>query len=300
MSAFFKNNRHGNSEESVSERNARYLIVFLLFVCFALLFSFVSRNNRFFSYAVDYIKAGDLVDQDITANATFDFVDRKRTEKNYDEIRQTTPRIYFTDDSKTFLVVADFSRIYSDSDPQNLRIRKILSDIYGRRYFELNDVFSDRSEYVVLDGQTLEKRDLLHSGTIDSYLRDNFGINETTKPSLSEIKMFIVPNVVYDYMATMQSISNLISNAPPVMVSYKRGDIIIARDEIVSEDQAELVREIRESENAVTAYGMIFKLSISFVMFFLAFYYIYELFKGNKLRRKQYYYFTCFAEFLYL
>ncbi len=282
------------------DRSMKTLVVFLLFVSFACLFIYVIVNRSYFSYAVDYLKAGDLVDQDITAKISMNFVDRKKTEKLHEDIRQTTPRMFRTDDSRAIAAISDFNRIYPESDPGNAHIRRALNDVYSRRYFDTKDIVMDRSENVLLNGNLVPKRGLLHSRTIDSFLKDNYNITESTNPSLSEIKVFIVPNVTYDYASTMQNIYNLISEAQSVVVSYKKDDVIIAKDEIVSEEQIEQLRAIRENESVITFHATALKILISLVMFFLAFYHINEQFKGNRLRSKQFFYYACFSEFLYL
>ena len=277
-----------------------FQIAILIFMLSSL-FIYISGNFENLIIGPDNLKVGDLVPFDIKAQKDIYFIDNAATEKQKEIEKRRSPAVFVRDDSN---ISSYFELLERDLNSRVLdkktyqAIRDLLNDIYSTGLFDRNDALRAENRVVEFEKRIYDVRDLLTLDNVELYVAWKIGPNGDVGKIISSIAKYLSPNVKYDYALTIQRGEEAAERVLPVVVDYKSGDVIIAKDDILNPAQFELLKHIRINENTYTTLRIFLSLISASLTIIIAFMILSHLFYLS-LRHDQYLNVIFFAEIVY-
>ena len=247
----------------------------------------------------------------IVSKKNVQFIDEIET-KRQKNIAKNNVYPVFTRNDANLLISINHLREDAKYDEKNsvnyTRIENLLNEIFKKGYFnidELNAVVGDKIEF---EGKLCNKNELLASINVRKFLLDFLENSEMLNMNARDqnivfngIMRYLVPNVEYDLMETRIRQNDAENNIEDVKVDIKKGDIILAKDEIVTSEKLSRLTKIKEIENTNTSLTNGVSNFIAFILIFITYILLASSIANLKrIRKDQYFYISIIVEIIFL
>lgn len=281
-----------NSEKkSKLEKNLNTIltILVLLVILSALTVNFLLSTGLSgeFGQLSKTLKVGQLIDQDIIAKRSFQIIDKKATEEKKEKIEKNIKPVFsfvisaqldnldaideyyknLTNDNKidentANMVYLLFQEMYRDISKTGYCICSEIEDIQASGY---NSIFVEMDNQGKKYAEPKEKNfdEIITTNNIDEYISNwikpysNKLGPEGKELLITGIKSLIKPNLVYDYARTLQLRNDATNDVTPVIITMKKGDLIISKDYIVTAEDIHILDLLSEQNHFPTVWETI-------------------------------------------
>lgn len=280
-----------------------FVLAIITTICATLL-----RKNTALSYKTYYdnLKAGYIAEENVYVKSPIDIIDEKATEIAKEEARKASLPVFTFSTSDTMSILSSVNELrnsgkYSDAvvssaynitddvcsiglfkqseieeirslDYSSIRISNSLQNEDSNRIVLINDVvtYENLSKYVI------------------EQLYSYSSLSDSEKREVVSILMEKChANIHLDEFLTIQNRTIAENATEPVVISLKRGDILIEKDKVIQQSQLNLIEKIQSSGD-ITPISVVNDFVLSLIFYLITFVLFYNFAKGNKYHNIQY------------
>lgn len=282
-----------------------------VFVLYALMFLFLIYNTGELTDSIEPLTVGDVVKREVAAKKNIKFIDEIATENLKRQAAENSCSIYTRDNSslESTKYYLNQDSLYNVNDKEKYdRIEMIINEIYKRGYFDINELNHDKKDRIEFEGAIYPKSDVLTSSNIRSYIlthfkgRDDLNIKSRDENFIfNSVPRYLTPNAVYNIFQTTAREKEEQNKIQPVIVDIDAGDLILVKDEIVTQQKYDNLMKIKRLEAEYNFMTILFCIIFSFFFIIFSFYLLDRfVFSKNKLRGSQYYIISIVSQVVFI
>lgn len=287
------------------------LIVCLLVITLATVAcSYFVRTNvtSQYSHYLRKMKVGFIAEENVYVKTTVDILDEDATQVLRENAASSVLPVFSYDAENEMKVISSFDKQKEGmpfSDQVDLLSYNLLSSILEKGYYSDDEIrnvkdkgYSSITIYnsysnAVKAGSDVEVDNLIRRSTLDSYIAaylEEYGARLSSEDLTNVallVKACVMPNVRYDSLLTESRRINESSGIKPVIVTLSKGQEIIAKDKVVTEDQINTLKLLSSNTN-VTVSDLLGTLIFSFIVYSAVLYVFAYLVKRSNIHFTQY------------
>lgn len=264
--------RKTKTVDKKKSRKTSLIICVLIITVATVCCSYFIRTNSVSRYSYYYktLQSGHIAEESIYVKSSIDVVDEEATRLRLQRLEQSVLPVFSFNPKAGLESIAAFEKIKEESGFNSDIIMisyKLISDILTEGYFssdELNQMKKKGYDSILVyqaysDVVNSEKNKRIShklcSENIDTYI-DRYlydfesSLNEEDKTTIRLIiKSCLVPNILYDDILTRTEMTEALEKAMPVIVTMQKGQVIITKDKVITDEQLSVLKLLSESNS---------------------------------------------------
>lgn len=251
------------------------------------------------------LKPGYIAEENVFVKSSIDIIDEEATKTAKESAVNAVLPVFTYDNIQTMQIYDRFAKI-KESGKYDITVSSVAYNIVEqvclRGLFDKDEVenieqqgyssISLKNSSDSYESVSAELSDVLCSENLKSFILSELsevsGLTENQKNSIVSLVCDCVTcNIRFDKLQTEYERKTAYEETLPVIISLKKGDLLIEKDKVIQQNQLDLLRKI-EYSGSENLYGIMNNAVFSLIGFSVLFLFLYRIVKTDKYHGMQY------------